>query len=188
MLLFGADVFFFRRSSVSRPEIRSGRTSFAFLLYVVALILYGLPVHAGSANLTWKAPTTNVDGTTLTDLAGYKIYYGTSSGAYTSAVDVGNVTSYQVQNLSDGSTYFFAVTDYNANFVESAFSTEVSKAIPLSQGALSGGLTAPSGASGSSGGPIPVGYDPPWLASTIVILTVAGGYLLRRRKKADSER
>jgi ABC-type glycerol-3-phosphate transport system substrate-binding protein len=33
-----------------------------------------------SATLTWDAPTTNVDGTPLTDLAGYKVYYGTSLG------------------------------------------------------------------------------------------------------------
>ncbi len=33
----------------------------------------------GSAILTWDAPTTNTDKTPLTDLAGYKIYYWSSS-------------------------------------------------------------------------------------------------------------
>ena len=40
------------------------------------------------------APSINEDGTPLTDLAGYKIYYGTASGNYTNNVDAGNVTSY----------------------------------------------------------------------------------------------
>src|SRR4030067_1427045 len=38
--------------------------------------------------LTWDAPTTNTDGSPLTDLAGYKIYYGDSSGQYSSTVPV----------------------------------------------------------------------------------------------------
>jgi ABC-type glycerol-3-phosphate transport system substrate-binding protein len=37
---------------------------------------------SNSATLTWDAPTTNVDGTPLTDLAGYKVYYGTALGNY----------------------------------------------------------------------------------------------------------
>ncbi len=37
---------------------------------------------SNSATLTWDAPTTNVDGTPLTDLAVYKIYYGTALGNY----------------------------------------------------------------------------------------------------------
>ncbi|HTF99819.1 MAG TPA: Ig-like domain-containing protein, partial [Nitrospirota bacterium] len=37
----------------------------------------------GSASLAWVAPTTNSDGSTCTDLSGFKIYYGTASGTYT---------------------------------------------------------------------------------------------------------
>lgn len=86
----------------------------------------------GSGNstiLTWTAPTTNVDGTSLTNLAGYKVYYGTASGNYATSVDVGNVTTYTVTGLSSGTTYYFAVTAYNTNSGESGFSNEVSKAI-----------------------------------------------------------
>ncbi len=129
-------------------EIRTGRTFFELLLYVIALVLYCLPAHAGTALLTWQAPTTNVDGTPLTDLAGYRVYYGTSSGAYTSTVDVGNTTSFQAQNLTEGVTYYFAVTDYTTNLSESGFSGEVSKTIPLSQNPPSGGSSG-TGGSGS---------------------------------------
>jgi hypothetical protein len=38
------------------------------------------PPSGTTATLTWDAPTTNADGTPLTDLAGYRIYYGTTSG------------------------------------------------------------------------------------------------------------
>ena len=65
-----------------------------------------------SATLTWVAPTTNADGTPLTDLAGYKIYYGTSSGVYSVIIDVGNITTYKIDNLSPG-TYYFSVTAYD---------------------------------------------------------------------------
>lgn len=79
-----------------------------------------------SATLTWSAPTTNTDGTPLTDLVGYKIYYGTSSGSYSVSVDVGNVTTYTVDSLSSG-TYYFVVTAYDGYENESNYSNEVTK-------------------------------------------------------------
>ncbi len=44
---------------------------------------------SGYINLSWDAPTINSDGSPLTDLAGYKVYYGTSSYIYTHSVDIG---------------------------------------------------------------------------------------------------
>src|SRR3989338_1185731 len=73
--------------------------------------------------LTWNAPTTNEDGTDLLDLAGYKIYYGTSSGSYTTTIDVGNVTTYTFSNLSPA-IYCFVITAYNTMNNESGYSTE----------------------------------------------------------------
>jgi hypothetical protein len=78
--------------------------------------------------LRWKAPTTNADGSPLNDLAGYKIYYGTSSGNYTKSVDVGNVTIYTMKNLPTG-TVHFALTSYDKAGNESDFSDEGSKLI-----------------------------------------------------------
>jgi uncharacterized protein YjdB len=83
----------------------------------------------GDATLAWNAPTTHVDGTPLTDLAGYKIYYGTASGSYTTVIDVGNVTTSVVGNLTSG-TYYFAVTAYDVYGSESGYSNEGSKVIP----------------------------------------------------------
>ena len=75
------------------------------LLCILSLTLFLLPqgqVLAGQASLSWEAPATNEDGTSLTDLNGYKIYYGTAPGNYTQNIDVGNVTTYTFTNLTDG--------------------------------------------------------------------------------------
>ncbi len=82
---------------------------------------------AGQANLAWDPPDIS------TDVTGYMIHYGTASGIYSQAVDVGNITSYTVSNLLDGQTYYFAVTAYNAFGYESVYSNEVSIAIAPSQ-------------------------------------------------------
>ena len=57
------------------------------------------------------------------------MYVGTASGVYGPAINVGNVTSYMVNNLAIGNTYYFVVTDYNTSGVESPSSNEVSKSI-----------------------------------------------------------
>jgi fibronectin type 3 domain-containing protein len=84
---------------------------------------------SGTATLDWRAPTTNIDGSALIDLAGYRVHYGTSSGSYSQSIDVGKVTTYEVTNLSGGFTYYFVVTAYNQAGVESEPSSEGSKAI-----------------------------------------------------------
>jgi hypothetical protein len=84
-----------------------------------------------SATLTWTAPSQNIDNTQLTDLRGYKVYYGDFPGHYDYVIDVGNVTTTTIQlnNLPTGRLYFFAVRAYNLAGVESDFSSELSKMI-----------------------------------------------------------
>lgn len=76
--------------------------------------------------LTWQAPETNIDGTPATDIAGYIIYSGESSGNYTDALDVGLVYSYTLEELPAG-TLYFSVTAYDDMGNESDFSNEGSK-------------------------------------------------------------
>jgi chitodextrinase len=76
--------------------------------------------------LLWDAPTTNEEGAPLDDLAGYRLYYGTSTGNYTESFDAANVTQYTVGNLPTGLYYYFAVTAYDTQGNESAYSTEIS--------------------------------------------------------------
>jgi hypothetical protein len=84
----------------------------------------------GSAQLSWTPPTSNTDGSTLTNLAGYRINYGTSSGALTKSVQVptAGVTSYLVDNLSQG-TWYFTVVAYTSAGLDSAASSMTSKTI-----------------------------------------------------------
>jgi len=100
------------------------------VLFIFILSLFSSPLsHAGVVDLSWTAPTQNADGSTLTDLDGYKIYYGTSSGNYTTSIDIGNVTTYHFPNLPDGYTYYFAVKAYDVSRNESAYSNEVPKTL-----------------------------------------------------------
>lgn len=105
---------------------------------VVALPAFSITVAAsggqqggaGTVTLAWQAPAQNADGTPLTDLAGYNIYYGTQSQKYTSSIKVSNpdLTTYLVQSLPAG-TYYFAVTAYDSTGNEGPSSPEVSAAV-----------------------------------------------------------
>ncbi len=80
---------------------------------------------SSDVTLAWDASTHYDDGTPLTDLAGYTVYYGTYPGNYSHSVDVGNVTQYMVTNLTPG-TWYFSVTSSDTAGFESNFSNEVS--------------------------------------------------------------
>ena len=66
------------------------------------------------------------DPDTAPDIAGYRLYSGIASGVYTKVTEVGNATTTAVSNLVAGTTYFFAVTAYNAAGLESAPSNQIS--------------------------------------------------------------
>jgi hypothetical protein len=85
----------------------------------------------GSAVLGITAPTVNTDGTPLTDLAGFRIYYGSAPGSLTQTVNLADptVTSYTVSNLASG-TWYFGATAYATDGAESALSSIGSKTIP----------------------------------------------------------
>jgi hypothetical protein len=85
----------------------------------------------GTASLSWSVPTVNTNGSSLTDLAGYIIHYGTSSGALTQTIQLTDpdLTSYVVRNLTAG-TYYFAISGYATTGLQSSDSSEVSKTVP----------------------------------------------------------
>ncbi len=77
----------------------------------------------GSMTLSWTPPTENTDGSTLTDLSGYCIYYGVSEGNYPNRVEVdtAGISSYVVESLIPD-TYYVVATSVNSDGVESAYS------------------------------------------------------------------
>src|SRR3989304_7019692 len=101
-----------------------------FLTIIVAVgIAIGLP-YKPKTTLCYDPPTTNTDGTPLTDLAGFKAYSSQASGVYTDAQakDVGNVTCINLEQTFGIQTglYYYVVTAYNTAKIESPFSDEVS--------------------------------------------------------------
>jgi len=80
----------------------------------------------GSATLSWTAPTTRVDGSPLTNLAGYKIFYGRMTGLYDYEIAIDNpgVVTYVVEDLVSGDWYF-TVDAFDADGLESDRSNEV---------------------------------------------------------------
>jgi hypothetical protein len=107
--------------SVSDGKSSSSLPTFAITVNAISL---------GSATLSWSPPTLNTDGSALTNLSGYRIYYGTSAGALNQTVQLSGtgLTTYVFSNLPPA-TYYFAVTAYNSLSAESDRSNVVSKLI-----------------------------------------------------------
>jgi len=84
----------------------------------------------GSATLSWQAPTTRTDGTPLTNLAGFRIRYGTAAGSYPNVIQIPNagLSRAVVGNLPPA-TYYFVISAYDSAGGESANTAPVSKTI-----------------------------------------------------------
>ena len=108
-----------------------------FVVVASVLLVHG-PARAAQLSLTW-------DPSGDSDVAGYKIYYGTQSGAYTEVIDAGNSTTCTVPDLAVGTTYYIAATAYDSYGYESDYSNELDYAVTgdaavnLANGSASGG-------------------------------------------------
>ena len=86
-------------------------------------------IYAASVTLAWDP---NIEP----DVAGYRLYYGTSSNMFGIVVNCGNVTNYTVADLQNGLTYSFYVTCYNTSGLESEPSNVVDYSVPTTNGIL----------------------------------------------------
>jgi hypothetical protein len=108
-----------------------------FRVFFIALaLLAGLAgAQAASVSLEWS-PSSD------TNVTGYNIYYGTSSGDYSNEVAIGNTLTTTISNLTCGATYYFAATAVDSAGDESDFSNESTFIVPgiltLSAGANPG--------------------------------------------------
>ena len=84
-----------------------------------------IPVTAKDVAVSWTAPTHNIDGTLLTDLTGFKVYYGRVNQTATQTRDINNPssTSYVLQDLAAGD-WRFRLTAVNSAGLESDLSAE----------------------------------------------------------------
>jgi hypothetical protein len=87
-------------------------------------------VASGTATVAWTAPTLRSDGSALTNLAGYRIYYGIGPNSFDNVIEVNTVgvTNFVVENLSAG-TWYFAVSARDSSGAESGLSTPATKTI-----------------------------------------------------------
>src|SRR6266550_3488691 len=115
---------------IARESIGQWR---AIAAQLAIALLFACSADAGQLTVAWTANTES-------DLAGYKLYYGTSSHTYQTSIDVGNRTTYIVTGLLTGQTYYFAVTAYNTSGAQSGYSNETSGVV--GSGGLPAGLVA----------------------------------------------
>jgi hypothetical protein len=108
-------------------------TLFYVIFFIFALVLGGCNGGGGggsSSGTTGTGGTISLawDANAESDLAGYRLYYGTASGVYDHPVDVGKVTTYTLTGLTKGQTYYIVVRAYDTSSNESADSNPVSGA------------------------------------------------------------
>ena len=78
-----------------------------------------------SVRAVYSAQVTLECETSSGDIAGYKVYQGTSSRDYDATLDIGNWTSVTIAGLAEDEAYYFAVTAYDLEDNESGYSNEL---------------------------------------------------------------
>jgi len=112
----------------------------------LVLSLFSSPLFAASINVAW-------DPSSSSNVGGYKVSWGTSSGNYTSTVDVGNKTAYTLPGLTEGTKYFVAAKAYDSTkTTESAYSNEANVTVPVTTTTSTGGTTTSTGGTTTSTG------------------------------------
>ena len=84
----------------------------------------------GSMTISWTPPSQNTDGSALTNLAGYRIYYGETPGNYPNRIDITTtgISAHVVDNLLP-KTYYVVATSVNSAGIESAYSNMAIKTV-----------------------------------------------------------
>lgn len=110
--------------------LRDGAVHASLPAFSITVVPRAPASTASSVTVSWQAPADNTDGSVVTNLTGYKIYYGEAPRNYSSTIQVPTtgLMTYVVENLSPGQ-YYFAVTAYNSLGEESDFSPEVSTVV-----------------------------------------------------------
>jgi hypothetical protein len=90
----------------------------------------GVSGSPGSATLSWEAPSSNTNGSALTDLAGYRIYYGINATDLSHTVEITSIgmQTYVIDDLGAG-TWYFAITAVTSSGAESTPSNIVTKTV-----------------------------------------------------------
>ena len=104
-------------NAMSRVNFTSRRVVGLFIIIFLSLLSVS-PSHSAQAILAW-------DPSSSPGVIGYKIYYTSDHDNSTHSVTVGNVTSYIITDLKDGTNYYFVVAAYDSSGNESPYSNQV---------------------------------------------------------------
>jgi hypothetical protein len=109
-------------------RVSDGTTTVSLAAFTIAV--NAVSSSSGAATLSWTPPTRNTDGSSLTNLSGYRIYYGTSASALTKTISINSagISTYVVSDLAPA-TYYFAITALSSSGGESARSSVASKTV-----------------------------------------------------------
>jgi hypothetical protein len=97
---------------------KDGKRNLSFGLFLLTIFMNST-LFAGSLQISWDAVASD-------NVAGYWVKYGTRSGTYSNKVNMGKVTTYALQNLTEGHNYYLAVAAYDSNGIEGVYSPECS--------------------------------------------------------------
>ncbi len=117
---------------LAKGSLNSAKLFCVWFLTLACLALGGssTPLEAATVSLAWDPPVNNTDGSPVANLAGYRLYYGTNSQAYSSQITVGLSPTATVSNLQEGVTYYFSAVAFNETGIESSFSEAVTWTSP----------------------------------------------------------
>ena len=111
-------------------SVSDGKSSAALPAFSIKVVASSIASPTGSATLTWNVPTTNTNGTPLTNLAGYYLRYGTSTNDLSEQVQIADPgdTSYTIAKLTPG-VWYFGISAYTASGQQSSLSNIASATI-----------------------------------------------------------
>jgi hypothetical protein len=111
-------------------SVSDGESSASLPPFSITVVASSVTSPTGSATLSWTVPTTNTNGTALTNLAGYYVMYGTSANDLSESIQLANPgdTSYTISNLSPG-IWYFGISAYNSGGQQSKLSNVASATI-----------------------------------------------------------
>ena len=170
-------------TSSARPQRTSTLSRARVLCVFLVACLLGTASALQAATVQWNPNPES-------DIAGYKLSYGTQTGVYTTSIDVGNVTTWNL-TLTPGTRYFVVIQAYNTGGLYSAYSAEVIYDAPPaptptltslspSSGTIATAVTISGSNFGASKGTSTVTFNgtaatpTSWSASSIVVPVPAG--------------
>lgn len=110
--------------------VSNGYRSAQLAFFSITVPTQGAELPPSAVTIAWTPPTENTNGTALTNLAGYHLYYGTTESDLSKVVDITNpgLATYVLSDLSSG-TWYFALTSVNTAGVESVRSAVISTVV-----------------------------------------------------------